>query len=383
MYRSALLLAPALLIAQPDPRELLKQSADAIKQYPSYQIDTVVTVEMSGGAFENKMEMPSSVSVRKPDRMRIESKNERMGITIVSDGEHTWIYMPHLKQYIRRAATGSPDAAMGTPGMLPKNMPDPSRSVKSVKLTGEDSIEVGGEKIPSWVVETTYDKIEMPEQSATIVDGVQVNWISKDKKLSLQSTFTSKLLLPSAAQPVEMTQSTRTVAMNLNANLPDSTFTFTPPEGSRRVADWSLPGVAKPALIRKPAPPLKAVNLASMRGKVVLLDFWATWCSPCKRELPVLEKLHKEFAAKGLVVVGVSVGEDRQTVQKFLKTAGLTYSIVQADDVTAWSVSAFPTIVLVDREGKVASYQAGARGEAALRADLAKLGIGTAPATGK
>src|SRR5437764_13271827 len=123
MYRAAVLVIPTLLVAQPDPRELIKKSADAIKQYPSYLIEMIVAVQMAGGPFESKLEMPSSISVRRPDRMRIESKNEKMGITIVSDGEHTWFYMPHLKQYIKRAATGSPESAMGTSGLLPKGMP--------------------------------------------------------------------------------------------------------------------------------------------------------------------------------------------------------------------------------------------------------------------
>src|SRR6266404_1486271 len=386
MHRAALFLIPALVAAQPDPRELVRQSAEAIKQYQSYQLETIVTVEMQGGALETKLEMPSSVSVRRPDRMRIESKNQNMGMTIVSDGEHTWFYMSHLKQYIKRSASGSPESAMGNSGLLPKNLPDISKLVKSVKLTGEDTIEVGGEKTPCWVVETTYDKITIPEQNTTILDAVQINWISKERKLSLQSTFGVKLILPTAAQPVEMTQSTRTTLVKLNVNLPDSTFQFTPPEGSKQVADWSLPGVTKPDVIGKPAPSLKAkaldgkpVDLHSLRGKVVLLYFWTTWCGPCKRQLPGIEKIQNEFRDKGLVVLGVSVGEEKATVAKFLKTIALTYPIIQLSDgnevVADLAINAFPTIVLIDREGKIASYEVGARGEAALRKDLAKLGI--------
>ncbi len=169
-------------------------------------------------------------------------------------------------------------------------------------------------------------------------------------------------------------------------NLPDSTFQFTPPEGSKQVADWSLPGVTKPDVIGKPAPSLKAkaldgkpVDLQSLRGKVVLLDFWTTWCGPCKRQLPGIEKIQNEFRDKGLVVLGVSVGEEKATVAKFLKTIALTYPIIQLSDgnevVADLAINAFPTIVLIDREGKIASYEVGARGEAALRKDLAKLGI--------
>lgn len=389
MHRLALCLIPALLLAQPDPRELIRNSAEAIKQYKSYQIESVVLVETRGAGVDNKLEIPSSISVRRPDRLRIESKNKTLGVLVVSDGEHIWYYMSHLKQYIKREASGSPESAVISSGFLPKNLPDPSTSVKSVKLSGEDGIDLGGEKIPCWVVETTYDKIALPGQNASIIEAVQINWISKDKGLSLQSTFGAKLVLPGMPQPVEMTQSTRTTALRLNVDLPDSLFVFTPPEGSKETADWSLPGVAKPDIIGK-APPAftgksldgKEIDLAALRGKVVLIDFWATWCGPCKRELPAIQKVHTEFRDKGLVVLGVSVGEEKATIEKFLKTAGLTYPVFRVDEATdlvsKLSVTGFPTVVLLDRDGKVASYEVGARGEDALRKDLAKLGISAA-----
>jgi thiol-disulfide isomerase/thioredoxin len=144
-------------------------------------------------------------------------------------------------------------------------------------------------------------------------------------------------------------------------------------------------------VLGKPVPAFKstaldgtAIDLAGLRGKVTLLDFWATWCGPCKREIPLLEKLHQEFREKGLVVVGLNVGEEKATVEKFLKGVTLTYPVVLVGDkaglVTSLSIQGFPTVVLLDREGNISSYEVGARGEAALRADLAKLGIGTAAA---
>jgi thiol-disulfide isomerase/thioredoxin len=387
MHRLALALIPALLLAQPDPRELVRQSAEAIKQFRSYQLDTLVVIELRGGGLDNKLEMPTSISVRRPDRMRIESRNQTAGLIIVSDGEHTWFFLSSLKQYIKREASNSPEAAVSNSGILPKNLPDLKKSIKSVKITGEDYVEIEGEKIPCWVVETIFDKITLPEQDTSILDGEQITWISKTNALTLQTSFTSRLILPRIAEPVAMTQFTRTTTLKLNVDLPDSLFAFTPPAGAKETADWTLPGVVRPDVIGKPAPAFKAkaldgtdIDLSALHGKVVLIDFWATWCGPCKREIPSIEKIYNEFREKGLVVLGMSVGEDQATVAKFVKTAAVTYPILQVNDtaelVAGLSVNAFPTVVLIDRDGKVASYEAGARGEAALRADLAKLGIG-------
>ncbi len=386
MSRLALLLLPAILAAQPDPRELTRLSAVAVKQYRTYELESIVLIEMHGGIINTKLEMPSSISVRRPDRMRIESRSQAGQVTIVSDGEHTFYYLSPTKKYIKRAASSSPEAAVNNAGVLPKNLPDVSKSIQSMKITGEESLPVGGQDMPCWTVETTFDKIELPEQNISILEGTQISWIRKSDNLSLQNTFTAKLNMPGIPEPVTMTQSTRTTAVRLNLDLPDSLFVFTPPAGAKETEDWTLPGIAKPDVIGKPAPDLKArtvagqqVDLAALRGKVILLDFWATWCLPCQRELPNLEKLHREFRDQGLVVVGLNVGEERAAVEKFLGANPLSYPLVlvgdEAEVVAQLAVNSFPTVVLIDREGKIAAYEVGARGEAALRAGLAKLGI--------
>jgi hypothetical protein len=95
-----------------------------------------------------------------------------------------------------------------------------------------------------------------------------------------------------------------------------------------------------------------------------------------------MEKIHQEFKANGLVVLGLNVGEDRGTVEKFLKTAKVNYPIAltgDSDVVPAFEVTAYPTYVVIDREGNIAAYQVGSAGEAALRETIAKGGIKANP----
>ena len=96
-------------------------------------------------------------------------------------------------------------------------------------------------------------------------------------------------------------------------------------------------------------------SLDSLRGKVVLLNFWATWCPPCRREMPDMDKLYRRFAAKGLVVLGVS-DEKRETVEAFL--ARQNYSFPIALDPgrkvnTAFGIEGIPNSFLFDRQGKL------------------------------
>ena len=113
------------------------------------------------------------------------------------------------------------------------------------------------------------------------------------------------------------------------------------------------------------------VDLASLKGKVVIIDFWASWCAPCKEEMPVLERLYKKYKSRGLVVVGVSVDQEADNVRSFLKQLPVSFTIVHdADKKVAdrFKPPRMPSSYVVDRKGIVRYVHAGYRSE-----DAAKL----------
>ena len=127
--------------------------------------------------------------------------------------------------------------------------------------------------------------------------------------------------------------------------------------------------VLQPAVERKPAPEFalkdrsgKTVTLKKYRGKVVLLDFWATWCHGCKEEIPWFSEFQRRYASQGLTVVGVSLDEDGwKVVKPFLETASVPYRIVLGDDPTAkkYGIENMPDTFLIDRHGRIAAAYAG------------------------
>jgi thiol-disulfide isomerase/thioredoxin len=137
-------------------------------------------------------------------------------------------------------------------------------------------------------------------------------------------------------------------------------------------------------LTGKDAPSFRGVSLdgkvyssQELKGKTVLLDFWATWCGPCKRSMPVTEQLHEDYKSKGLVILAVDVGERREVVEKFLATRPFPYPVIMGDEAgmtSAYSVNLFPTFVLINEQGKVASHQFGFN-EAALKGMPAMAGL--------
>ncbi|MGD8863940.1 MAG: TlpA disulfide reductase family protein, partial [Myxococcales bacterium] len=103
---------------------------------------------------------------------------------------------------------------------------------------------------------------------------------------------------------------------------------------------------------------------AGLKGKVVIVDFWASWCAPCKEEMPVLQRLHKTYGSKGLVVVGVSVDNDASNVKSFLKKLGVTFPIVHDAKHSVserYSPPTMPSSYIVDRKGIVRHVHKGFR----------------------
>jgi cytochrome c biogenesis protein CcmG/thiol:disulfide interchange protein DsbE len=114
----------------------------------------------------------------------------------------------------------------------------------------------------------------------------------------------------------------------------------------------------------EPAPPLTlrrldttgTLSLASLRGKVVAINFWASWCGPCRDEAPLLERTWRENRAKGFVLLGVDANDSSGEARKFMRKHGLTYPIVHdahGSTLGHWGVPGLPTTFVVDREGRV------------------------------
>src|SRR5215469_9045056 len=116
----------------------------------------------------------------------------------------------------------------------------------------------------------------------------------------------------------------------------------------------------------------------SVKGKVVLLEFWTTWCPYCFEEAPIVDKLNKEYSDKGLLVLTVNVGESKKTVNKYLAVNPRATRIVLTEDTNLaamYEATVYPIYVVIDRDGNIAGTQRGAGGEEALRRLIARAGI--------
>ncbi|MBI4202920.1 MAG: TlpA family protein disulfide reductase [Chloroflexi bacterium] len=142
----------------------------------------------------------------------------------------------------------------------------------------------------------------------------------------------------------------------------------------------SLSGVALGPVptVGEPAPNIQVMGLdgemwriSDFRGQAVWLNFWATWCPPCRAENPDIEAIYQEFKAQGLVVLALSVAESPATVREYAERVGLSYTIgLDSNRFAAarYRVVGLPTHIFIDRQGVIRAYRIGALSEKSMRA---------------
>ncbi|HEY1800253.1 MAG TPA: TlpA disulfide reductase family protein [Terriglobales bacterium] len=146
-------------------------------------------------------------------------------------------------------------------------------------------------------------------------------------------------------------------------------------------------GSIKKQLAGKPAPDLQikdihgnSISLAAFKGKTVLLDFWTTWCPSCQSDASSIEKLNQKYCDKSLAIVGISVGEERETVEKYLKKHPHNFPVVLSSEnqmPLQYQIHVFPTYLIIGPDGNLMTVEQGDQGFAKLRNDLKKAGLET------
>ena len=163
---------------------------------------------------------------------------------------------------------------------------------------------------------------------------------------------------------------------------------FRLPDGDLRkvkeLSPWNEARIRK-QLVGKSAPDLQAVDiqgktisLADLRGKTVLLDFWTTWCPPCQADAPTIQRLNDKYGNKNLAVIGISVSEEREIVENYLKKHPHNYPVVLSSEnqlPRPYQIGVFPTYLIIAPDGTLMTAAQGDQGFGKLRKDLKNAGL--------
>jgi thiol-disulfide isomerase/thioredoxin len=407
MYRRiavALLIAGSapLLLSQntiasnqkPKGMVLLEQVAQKYEKANSYQIALEQEETITGSLSRKWQRSILSAAVASGDRYRFEAQTDTGWRVQVSDGRTEWEYQPSSNEYTQRALSKA-DAQSGKTTVLitPENLGlyearnaiNLLRSVlkearEPVEMQ-EETINAEGKQIPCYVLRFN--------RKYTGGDPRNVHrfaiWVDKDSLAVVRATEHAEGAIYSNRPLVKYVQD-KVINYSVHVLNPESflenTFTFEPPKDATLVTqleDWNH---LRNDAIGKPAPAINlrssdgtSVTLASLQGKPVLLDFWASWCAPCVAAMPSLAKLYQETAGAGLVIISIDEDDDPGSAAQVLAKQHIQWQNFHDDGeiYSKFPSNGVPYYVLIDRFGKVVFSQVGYHGEE-LRASIAKLG---------
>lgn len=316
---------------------------------------------------------------------------------LVSDGQRSWAFVPKLRQYTEEessarapdddadqdsdADSGGESAGERDPAEFYTRqvLPILARLYKTAASAGRaGEAEVKFEKKKQkWPVVRVFTKKDAQEGSSMTELTIDPATLSIGKMVWVSLTYAN-------GEKTVLRLSLDFRHFQIGEALPDSTFAFEPPKNAKLVDVLPIPGQSGSFLLNHPAPDFELktldgqrVHLQDLRGKPVLLSFFASWCGPCRRELPSVVKLHEEFKDKGLQVVGVN-DEGKGTARHFAEKAGLTFVVLDDSSYKVnrlYHVRSIPTAFLIDRDGKVVRFLNGGRDYNTLRSALKVVGL--------
>jgi peroxiredoxin len=251
-----------------------------------------------------------------------------------------------------------------------------SARVHTAKILRAEKLGVGDSQVECLVIEVELEEQDPDEKR------IRTYWIDSQRNLVLKAVQFDKLS-GEAANALETEITTTFRKADSNPSIAEGTFTFSPPADAKEVASFRAPRPTALEIGSEAADfQLKdlegrEIQLKSLRGSVVLLNFWATWCGPCRLEMPVIEKLHQQFHGKGLRVFGVN-DEDIDTIRDYVAEHEYSFpTLVDSEQqaMNLYRIRGIPTMVVIDREGKIAQYRMVLSRENDLRSWLRKAGI--------
>ncbi len=350
--------------ASKEAQAQLDKSRDAYKALKSLAMTGKLTADfdIDGQTANNAAEFTASFQA--PNRFRHEVKDD---VLLGSTGEKIFAYQPKAKAYLQADAPKDRVAASDLPNPMGQilDQQNPSLLLALVPDAGAQLLD-GVSKVEK-IDDVKIGDITYPALKMTTSDSSEVTLLL-DPQTSLVRRVSADMRKAAESRGQQQVKKAQLVIdyteVKADAPVTDAQFAWAPPEGAKDAAQMAKADKPEPSKMEgKAAPDFtltglddKEIKLSGLKGSVVVLDFWATWCPPCRASLPHLDEMAKEVAKDGVKVYAVNLEEEKAAVAKFVADTKLGVPVLldsTGGTAQAYGASAIPETVVVGKDGKV------------------------------
>jgi len=379
---------------EPTKREIDPKAKKVVDDWSKYlsalkgfQYSADVSFSVERGNQKQSQEFSTKLAAQRPNKLDYQLESQQGSATITSDGEQLEVYIAQMKRYgiekapatwaeLQQVPLVAGPLGLGNAGAVIAALLSDKPGDKLLEKVS--TLKYGG------LVDVDGVKCHLLEATGQELDWKL--WITSGKELA------PRLFVPDLAKTMARmaaAQGGKNALADLkiknevafkdwkgNPKFDEDTFAIKEPEGAERAKSLMdiLAGTGQQdpgphPLVGKPAPEVKLdlldggkLDLAELKGKVVILDFWATWCGPCTQAMPIIDKVAEKYKDKGVLLYAVNLREDSDDIKKFLEQAELELPVALDKDGevgTAYKADAIPQTVLVGKDGSVQVVRVG------------------------
>lgn len=382
---------PALAAERTAAETALRPLADLIKSGTSSRATVECTSRsMILGQVTSSEKSLYQVASKLPNQFRVQLKSEAETLQLISDGKLVSVLLADQGYF----QIPSPQSLQDLVGVLPVPLGPYPEPIMALTLSGVDMM---GSLLADLQSLEVVNQNPYDDEPAVMLRGLQADgvgwslWVATDPKrirpLRMKIDLTAALGAPDQLpEGFAYELDLKFTGWRMGAEVDASLFAYKPPAEARKfesLEDYFNSMSAQPqqhSLLGRPAPDFatedldgKKLDLAGQRGKVVVLDFWATWCGPCVEAMPVISEVAGEMAEQGVVVFAVNIGEGAGEIKPFMSRLQLNLPVLldpEGKIAAAYAATAIPQTVLIGKDGRVEAVHVGIAGPEAFRSKL-------------